>query len=247
MPEHVVIVGGTSGIGLATAARLADDGYQVTIAGRDKARLDTALARLDGEAAGAGRGMVRGQVLDATDPDAVPDFFDGLDRLDHLVITATAPAGIAPVDDLTADGLLTAFAGKPLAHLTCVQAARPHLAPSGSVVLLSAGSARAGIPGTVGLAATNGAVEAMVRPLAVELAPVRVNAVSPGIIDTPWWDWLPADARAATLAGAGEASPAGRPGRPEDVADAIAFLIGNTFTTGVVLPCDGGAMLRPAG
>jgi NAD(P)-dependent dehydrogenase (short-subunit alcohol dehydrogenase family) len=239
---HAVIVGGTSGIGLATAGRLLRDGCRVTIAGRDKSRLDVALDQL----APAGD-AVSGQTVDAADREATGAFFAGLGPLDHLVVTATAPAGMAPVAELAADRLRGAFDGKLLAHLGCVQAALPSLAAGGSITLVSAASARGGLPGTAGLAAINGAIEAMVKPLAVELAPIRVNAVSPGFIDTPWWDWLPADAREAAFAQAASITPVGRVGKPEDVADAIAFLVGNSFTTGVVLPCDGGALLRPAG
>jgi NAD(P)-dependent dehydrogenase (short-subunit alcohol dehydrogenase family) len=246
MPQHVVIIGGSSGIGLAAAGRLLADGCRVTIAGRDKARLDAALEVLAGQPAGGPGGRISGQCLDATDDTAVREFFTGTGPFDHLVVTVSGAAGVAPLDDLTGDGLRAAFDGKPLAHLSCVRAARPSLAAGGSVVLVSAASARSGIPGTAGLAAVNGAVEAMVPVLAVELAPVRVNAVSPGVIDTPWWNWLPGDARTAAMADAAAASPVGRAGRPEDVADAIAFLLRNAFTTGVVLPCDGGALLRPA-
>jgi NAD(P)-dependent dehydrogenase (short-subunit alcohol dehydrogenase family) len=75
---------------------------------------------------------------------------------------------------------------------------------------------------------------------------VRVNAVSPGIIDTPWWDWMDADTRRQTFEAYAKNAPAGRVGRPEDIAEAIGFLIGSTFTTGVVLSVDGGSRLRPA-
>jgi NAD(P)-dependent dehydrogenase (short-subunit alcohol dehydrogenase family) len=101
-------------------------------------------------------------------------------------------------------------------------------------------SADRSAPGAAGLAAGNGAVQALVPSLAVELAPVRVNAVSPGVIDTPWWSWLPDDQRGAVLAQYAERSPAGRVGTPEEVAAAIVGLMTNGFLTGVVLHCDGG-------
>ncbi len=258
---HAVIIGGTSGIGLATAARLLGGGYRVTIAGRDKGRLEKALASLadrpsagrpgtpapgPGAATTVSAARVSGHTVDAADSGSVRGLFAGLGPVDHLVVTATAPAGMAPVAELAADRLRGAFEGKLLAHLSCVQAVLPSLAAEGSITLVSAASARGGLPGTAGLAAINGAIEAMVKPLAVELAPRRVNVVSPGFIDTAWWDWMPAEAKAAAFAQAARITPAGRVGRGEDVADAIAFLIGNTFTTGVVLPCDGGALLTPA-
>lgn len=83
-----------------------------------------------------------------------------------------------------------AFDAKFWAQLTSAQVALPHLAPDGSITFIGAASARSSIPGTAGLAAVNGAIEAMVKPLAVELAPIRVNAVSPGITDTPWWSGM---------------------------------------------------------
>src|SRR5580658_4763866 len=93
--------------------------------------------------------------------------------------------------------LRRAFDAKFWGHITTIQAVLPHLAPAGSITLLGAVTARAGMPGTAGIAAINGAVEALVKPLAAELAPIRVNGVSPGLVDTPWWNGLPDDARQA--------------------------------------------------
>ena len=103
--------------------------------------------------------------------------------------------------------------------------------------------ARAANPGTAGLSAINSAIEGLVKPLAVELRPRRVNAVSPGVIDTPWWNWMPEDQKRETFNKFAAATPAGRVGRPEDIAEAIVFLIGNSFMTGCVLECDGGLRL----
>ena len=106
--------------------------------------------------------------------------------------------------------------------------------------MISAASARAALPGTVTLAAVNGAIERMVSPLAAELAPVRVNAVSPGIIDTPWWSFLPDDQRQAQFAAAAGSVPAGRIGTAADVAGAVAYLVDASLVTGTILPMDGG-------
>jgi NAD(P)-dependent dehydrogenase (short-subunit alcohol dehydrogenase family) len=119
----------------------------------------------------------------------------------------------------------------------------PHLRPDGSVTLITAASARAAIPGTAGLAAINGALEAMVPPLAVELAPLRINAVSPGVIDTPWWDRVPQEQRKALFDGLAATTPVGRVGRPDDIARAIHMLAANGFITGVVLDATGGSNL----
>ena len=89
----------------------------------------------------------------------------------------------------------------------------------------------------------NSAIEGLIKPLAVELRPRRVNAVSPGVIDTPWWNWMQEDQKTSAFAKFAAATPAGRVGKPEDIAQAIVFLIGNSFMTGCVLECDGGLRL----
>jgi NAD(P)-dependent dehydrogenase (short-subunit alcohol dehydrogenase family) len=106
--------------------------------------------------------------------------------------------------------------------------------------MLSASTARSALPGTVTFAAVNGAIERIVSPLAAELAPVRVNAVSPGAVDTPWWSFLPADQRAAQFAAAAQQLPAGRVATGADVAAAIGYLIDAEYVTGSILPVDGG-------
>jgi len=98
-------------------------------------------------------------------------------------------------------------------------------------------------PGTAGIGAANAAVAALVPILAVELKPLRVNGVSPGVIDTPWWDAFPEEQKRAMFEGFAAKTPVGRVGRPEDVAQAIAFLIGDEFMTGHMLICDGGLRL----
>lgn len=124
-----------------------------------------------------------------------------------------------------------------------LRAARPALRADGSVTIVSAVSARAAYPGAAGLAAVNGALEAIVPPLAVELAPLRINAVSPGVIDTHWWHGMPDDQRQAYFGAVAASTPVGRIGTPDDVADAIVYLAGASFITGTVLECTGGANL----
>ena len=119
----------------------------------------------------------------------------------------------------------------------------PTLDPRGSITLVSAGSAQSALPGTAGLAAVNGAIEAAVPPLARELAPRRINAVSPGVIENEWWSEVPEEERGALFADFAEQTPVGRNGNSEDVAQAIGALIENEYITGVVLPCDGGLRL----
>jgi NAD(P)-dependent dehydrogenase (short-subunit alcohol dehydrogenase family) len=234
--QHVYVMGGSYGVGEATARAFAAAGAQVVMASRSKERLDAAAARI-------GR-PVQTRTLDATDPEAVAAFFGDDETVDHLVL-ALSPGAVAvgPLATLDEKDLRTAFDGKFFAHVRVLQAAAPHLSPAGSVTFLSAASARSAAPGTAGLAAANGAIESMVPPLAAELAPVRVNAVSPGIIDTDWWAGLPAGQKDAYFQGVAASSPVGRVGHPDDVADAILYLAGSTFVTGTVLDVSGGLTL----
>jgi NAD(P)-dependent dehydrogenase (short-subunit alcohol dehydrogenase family) len=151
------------------------------------------------------------------------------------------------VAELDQDVLRRAFDAKFWAHLTTVQATLPHLAPDGSITLLGAISARAGMAGTAGLAAINGAVEALVKPLAVELAPIRVNAVSPGVVDTAWWSGWPEEAREQFFAQSAKSLPVGRVATAEDVAEAVVLAATNPNLTGAVLETDGGARLVSLG
>ncbi|MGY2093375.1 SDR family oxidoreductase [Nocardia gipuzkoensis] len=233
--QRVVVMGGSSGIGEAAATRFAADGAEVVITGRGRDRLDAAVARIGGK--------VTGVSVDATDPAAVEAFFAEAGVIDHLVIAVSGAAGSGPFAELTLEELTAGLDGKFWPQVRILKAALPHMAAEGSITLITAASARAAFPGTAGLAAINGALEAMVSPLAVELAPVRINAVSPGVIDTPWWERVPAEQRRQLFDGIAATTPVGRVGRPEDIAAAIHMLAGNGFITGVVLDATGGANL----
>ncbi|MER7186726.1 SDR family oxidoreductase [Streptomyces hyaluromycini] len=223
---RVVIMGGTSGIGLATARRLADDGAEVIVTGRDPERL-----------AAVKDVVTTAEQVDSTSEESVAAFFGRTGPIDHLVLAFSPGAvGLGPLADIGLADVRAAFDGKLFPYLFAVQQARV----TGSITLVSASTARSALAGTVALAAVNGAIERMVSPLAAELAPVRVNAVSPGAVDTPWWDFLPREQRQAQFAAAAETVPAGRVGRPEDVAAAIRYLVDATYVTGSVLPVDGG-------
>ncbi len=152
------------------------------------------------------------------------------------VAAAAGAVGLGPIRDISLDDFATAFTAKLFAYIHAIRQAQV----TGSITMISAASARAALPGTVTLAAVNGAIERIVSPLAAELAPVRVNAVSPGVVDTPWWSFLPEDQRQAQFDAAASGVPAGRIGTPADVADAIGYLVHAGLVTGTILPVDGG-------
>jgi NAD(P)-dependent dehydrogenase (short-subunit alcohol dehydrogenase family) len=185
-----------------------------------------------------------GHVVDATDHPKLAGFFQSVGRFDHLVLTLSGGEGAGPFRDLDLAKLREGFEAKFWPHLASAQAALPQLNPGGSITFVTAASAGGHLPGTSGLAAINGALNMMVPVLAVELKPLRVNAVSPGVIDTPWWDKWPVEQKTALFADLAASSPVGRIGTAADVAQAIVFLTGNGFVTGQVLQCDGGIQLR---
>lgn len=233
--QHAVIIGGSSGIGLATAAHLLEKGYRVTITGRDAAKLQAAAENLNGDVATI--------TMDAADFTGLAKAFETIGPLDHLVLALGGGNGGGPFATVDLADLRKGFEQKTLAHFACAQACLPYLSKDGSITFVSAVSAQAAMPGTAGLGAVNAAIAALAPILAVELKPIRVNCVSPGVVDTPWWDFLGEDQKAPAFAGFAGRTPVGRVGRPEDIADAIGFLVGNGFTSGHTLICDGGIRL----
>ncbi|WP_228565882.1 SDR family oxidoreductase [Nocardia sp. SYP-A9097] len=233
--QRVVVMGGSSGIGEATATLFAAAQAEVIITGRTQDKIDAALTRIGGKSTG--------YRMDATDRAEIAAFFAQSGPVDHLVIAVSGAAGSGVFADLNLDDLESGFTQKFWPQVRILKAALPHLNPTGSVTLITAASARAAFAGTAGLAAINGALQAMVPPLAVELAPIRINAVSPGVIDTPWWDRIPDDQRRNLFDGLAATTPVGRVGHPEELARAVHSLATNGFITGVVLDVTGGANL----
>jgi len=236
--KTALVVGGTSGIGLATARRLHALGATVHIAGRSKERLD---------AVAASDPALIGHRADGGDREEITGVIEAIGAIDWLVITLSGSEGPGPIADLDLTMLRRAFDAKFWGHITTIQAALPRLAPTGSITLLGATTARSGMPGTAGIAAINGAVEALVKPLAVELAPIRVNGVSPGLVDTPWWSGLPDDTRQAYFAQAAQALPARHIATADDIADVVVVTATNANITGTIIETDGGARLVSLG
>jgi NAD(P)-dependent dehydrogenase (short-subunit alcohol dehydrogenase family) len=230
--QRVVVIGGTSGIGLETAKAARELGADVVIAGRDEQKLQATLAGL--------RDGVRGLPVDASDRGALECFFEQAGHLHHLVLAAGGAAGAGPIASLDLGELRAGFEAKLFPHLNALQLALPHMSDAGSITFIASASPNAPYAGVIGLSAINGALEAIVPGLAVELKPIRVNAISPGVIDTPWWSGVPDEDRQAVFSQYGAAAPVGRVGAPEEVAHAVVAVMSNAFITGTVLTIDGG-------
>lgn len=230
--QSVLVVGGSSGIGAATAQAFAAEGAQVTIASRSAAKLAQAAAAI-----GAG---VRTAVLDTTDAAAVEAFFAEGGGFDHVVVSAAqTPTG--PVRGLPLADARAAMDSKFWGAYHVARAAR--IRDGGSLTLVSGYLSVRPSKASVLQGAVNAALEALARGLALELSPLRVNTVAPGLIATPLWDKLAPDARQAMYDGAAARLPAQRVGRPEDVAHAVLYLASTPFATGSTVFVDGGGSI----
>jgi NAD(P)-dependent dehydrogenase (short-subunit alcohol dehydrogenase family) len=229
--KKVIIAGGSTGIGLATAALLANEKAQVIVTGRSAAKLADAAKTHPG---------LQTAAMDSSNRKELDDFFSAQGSIDHLVIALSGAKGAGKFAELSLKELREGFEGKFWPQLNTLQAALPYINKGGSITLITSVSAVSHAPGVSGLAAINGALELMIPSIAKEIQPLRINAVSPGVVNTGWWDFLPADAKAATFREYATITPVGRIGEPEDVADTILFLMRNGNITGTVIRCDGG-------
>jgi NAD(P)-dependent dehydrogenase (short-subunit alcohol dehydrogenase family) len=235
--QRGLVIGGGSGIGLASARALADAGARVTIAGRSRERLLAAR-----EESG---GRLEIAQLDGSEAATVERFFAEADPFDHLVLCANAGGTIGPFASLEVAAVRSYFDNKLWVYLHALKFGGPRIRPGGSITLVNGAASQLAVAGMAALAVVNGGLDAIVRPLSLELAPTRVNAIAPGVIDTPYWDKLGDERRDRMYEAAARGVPAGRVGSAEDVADAVLFLAGNGFVTGTVLLVDGGRHLTP--
>ena len=230
----VVVLGGSSGIGLATAKAAKAEGARVVVTGRSADRLKSAQALLGAEA--------RTVVLDVADEAGTRALFEELDRVDHVFITAgivVLDSGLAPDSVSLRPALDTRFWGA----FAAAKYGAAKMRGGGSITFMSGTTARRPLKGAAVATASCGAVEAFARALAVDLAPTRVNTIQPGYVDTPMLDELLGEARNAIKAEAGAHLPVKRIGRPEEIADAVLFLMKNGYVNGITLTVDGGGLL----
>lgn len=228
--KKVVVVGGSSGIGLATAEMAKRKGADLIVASRNAAKLDAVAEKLNAVAIPA----------DVTSEQSVTELFRRSGPVDHVVVTAaqlkTGPFRTVSMDDVRATMESKFWGAWRVARSADIR-------PGGSLTLVTGFLSVRPRPNSAIVGAANGALESLSRALALELAPVRVNAVSPGVIDTPIRAAMPEEARRDMLAKTAASLPVGRVGQGEDIARQILAFMTNGFATGSIVYIDGGALI----
>ncbi len=229
--KSAVIVGGTSGIGRMLAQMLAKRGDEVVITGRDQARTQAVAAEIGGK--------TRGLAVDIAHPEEIAGRLAGIGQVDHLVIAAIDrdENSVRKYDIARAIKLVTL---KLVGYTEVVHTLAPRFSKDASIVLFGGLAKERPYPGSTTVTTVNGGIHTLVHTLAVELAPVRVNAVHPGVIgDSPAWNGKPPE----VLERIRVRTPIGRLARMDEVAGSVLFLLDNQAVNGVNLNVDGGWLL----
>jgi NAD(P)-dependent dehydrogenase (short-subunit alcohol dehydrogenase family) len=233
--KRVVIVGGSSGIGLAVAKEAASQGADVVIVSGKPERVQEAIKSIGGN--------VRGEAVDVSVEKAVEGFFANIGVFDHLVFTAGDSLQLHQLADTDLKQARRAFELRYWSALAAVKYGSPQIRKGGSIVLTTGVAGQRPHSGWVIAASVCGTVEALTRALAIELAPIRVNAVSPGVVRTNLWQSMSSSEREQLFESVGKLLPVGRIGEAHDIAQAYLFLMQEGFSTGQTVVVDGGTVL----
>jgi len=231
--QTVLVVGRGSGIARAVTLAARDAGASVIAAGRNQETLAAAYA---------GEPGITAELVDLTDEASIEALGRRLGMVDHVVSTASARAR-GRLADLDRDAIRLSFDTKVIGPLMLAKHLAPRMREDGSFVIFSGVAAAKIAVGTMGVAITNAAADTLARSLALELAPIRVNAISPGVIDTGAWDAFGEQGKADYFADISARNPARRIGTTSDIACAVLFAMASTFLTGQTLHIDGGEPL----
>src|ERR1700739_4002354 len=233
--KRVVIIGGSSGIGLAVAEEAASQGADVVIVSSKEERVQEAIRSIGGKA--------KGQAVDVSDEKAVERFFTNLGAFDHLVFTAGDSLQLHELATTDLKQARHAFELRYWSVLAAVKYGSPQIRKGGSVVLTTGIAGQRPRNGWVIAASVCGTIEALTRALAIELAPIRVNAVSPGVVRTNLWQNMSSVDREQLFESVGKRLPVGRVGEAHDIAQAFLFLMKEGFSTRQTVVVDGGTTL----
>jgi NAD(P)-dependent dehydrogenase (short-subunit alcohol dehydrogenase family) len=233
--KRVVVLGGTSGLGLATAHAAAAEGAKVVVVSGNQLRVDEALKSLPGDA--------EGYAVDLSKEEKIKAFFEKLGKFDHLVYTAGEGLSPSPIDELDLDQARQFFTIRFWGAVAAVKYGHSQLNPGGTISLTSGTAGLRPFKGWSMAASICTAMEGLTRTLAVDLAPIRVNVVIPGVIDTNLWSGIPQAARQEFLSGEAKRLPVGRIGAAEDIAMTFLYFMKQPYITGQAVVVDGGAVL----
>ena len=233
--KRVVIVGGSSGIGLAVAEESASQGAEVVLVSSKAERVQEAIQSIGGDA--------QGHAVDVSDEKAVESFFTNLGGFDHLVFTAGDSLQLDQLARTDLKQARRAFELRYWSALATVKYGSPQIRKGGSIVLTTGVAGQRPQSGWVIAASVCGTIEALTRALAIELAPIRVNAVSPGVVRTNLWQNMGSSEREQLFESVGKRLPVGRVGEAHDIAQAYLFLMQEGFSTGQTVVVDGGTVL----
>jgi NAD(P)-dependent dehydrogenase (short-subunit alcohol dehydrogenase family) len=233
--KRVVVLGGSSGIGLAVAQQASEQGAELVIVSSNAQRNQEAVKSLGGKA--------EGHTLDLMDERAIQIFFEKLGSFDHFVFTAGDTLHLSELAAMDLKNARKAFELRYWSALAAVKYGSPRIRTGGSVVLTTGIAGQRPYKGWVVAASVCGTVEALTRALAVELAPLRVNAVSPGVVRTNLWQNMTEQEREAMYESIGKKLLVGRAGEASDIARVYLFLMQEGYSTGQIVVVDGGAVL----
>jgi NAD(P)-dependent dehydrogenase (short-subunit alcohol dehydrogenase family) len=233
--KRIVVLGGSSGIGLEVAQQVAAQGARAIIASSNADRVKQAVATLDGKG--------EGHTLDLSEERDIQNFFQKIGHVDHLVFTAGDTLQLNELAETDLTKARHAFELRYWAALAAVKYASPHIRKGGSIVLTTGVAGRRPHKGWTVAASICGTIEALTRALAVELAPIRVNAVCPGVVRTNLWNNMQDQDREAMFENAGKRLLVGRVGEAREIARAYLFLMQEGYSTGQTIVVDGGAVL----
>jgi NAD(P)-dependent dehydrogenase (short-subunit alcohol dehydrogenase family) len=233
--KKIVVIGGSSGMGLATAMMAAAEGASVVIASRSEEKLRKAKAQIKGD--------VEALTVNVVDEESVKALFEKVGSFDHLT-TPGNEAAMGPFLELDTKTARTAFDSKFWGQYHAAKYGAPKIRAGGSITFFAGIWSQRPVPGSSVITSINSAIEGLGRALALELAPVRVNTVSPGIVDTPIYSMMPPERKEAMFREMAASLPAKRIGRPEDIARTVLYLMSDGFATGSTLYVDGGATFR---
>jgi len=233
--QRIVLIGGTSGFGFATAKAAAREGASIIVASSSKAKVDKAVAQLPPG--------TRGYPLDITREASVEEFFSTIGEFDHLAVTAGESLNLGEFATISLEQAKQFFEVRFWGSLAVAKHASKQIKPTGSIILTNGVIGLRPQKGWVAAAGICGAVEALTRALAIELAPVRVNLVCAGYVRTELWGNMPEAERNELFEKAGQMLPVGRVGEADDLAETYLYLMRERFSTGAMIVVDGGGVL----